>query len=81
MSPLPDRRTMTQVYDRFVITRSDQFYMCPYSLSKQTGQRRSFGKPLEFLSDAGVYVKKQLEYIASTENCKYVGGALDLVSQ
>jgi hypothetical protein len=28
-------------------------------------------KPLKFLPDAGVYVKKQLEYTASTENCKH----------
>jgi hypothetical protein len=39
----------------------------------------SFGKPLEFLPDAGVSVEYKLEYTASTENCKHAGGALDLV--
>jgi hypothetical protein len=28
-------------------------------------------KPLKFLPDAGVYVKKQFEYPASTKKCKH----------
>jgi hypothetical protein len=148
------KEKLTQLYDRFVITRSDHFYMCPYNLSqldndyiwvpkgedyygicdrlyvsssehvldsldiitpflsnydpwayasahnaesmlkaswyrKNLPVKRStrvmfictagssdhtrtvIGKPLKFLPDAGVYVKKQLEYTASTENCKH----------
>ena len=33
LSNIIERLKLTSVYDRFVITRTDQFYMCPYNLS------------------------------------------------